>query len=75
MNISLNSNSMSLLKPKMSAHDLIIKMQDDKGILFNNISEAENYLLESNNFLRLFCYRKNYEKHQKGKNINKYISI
>ena len=64
-------------KPKQTAQQLITKMKDEKGISFKYISEvdAENYLANVNNYLRIAAYRKNYQKHQKGINTGKYIDL
>ena len=64
-------------KPKKTARQLIIKMKDEKGIQFKYTSEndAENYLININNYLRTAAYRKNYQKNQKGNNVGKYISL
>ena len=64
-------------KPKQTAQQLVSKMKNEKGISFNYISEAnaENYLLNVNNYLRTAAYRKNYQKHTKGVNKGKYINL
>lgn len=64
-------------KPKLSAHDLVQKLKNEKGIRFNIVSEedAENYLLDTNNYMRTASYRKNYQKYTKGKNKGKYIDL
>ena len=64
-------------KPKLSAHDLVQKLKNEKGILFNIVSESESeqYLLDINNYLRTASYRKNYPKNVKGKNGGKYINL
>lgn len=64
-------------KPKHSAQELVCKMRDEKGIVFSLISEkeAEHYLSDINNFLRIASYRKNYEKNQAGKNKGKYRNL
>ena len=64
-------------KPKLSSKQLITRMRDEKGILFNIISEtaAEQYLRERNNYLRTAAYRKNYPKHLSGPNEGKYINL
>lgn len=64
-------------KPKQTAKQLIDKMKNDKGISFNHISEieAEEYLMNINNYLRTASYRKNYQKHIKGVNKGKYIDL
>ena len=64
-------------KPKLTVQQLVSKMKNEKGISFNYISEtdAENYLLNVNNYLRTAAYRKNYQKHTKGVNKGKYIGL
>lgn len=69
-------SKMSQQKPKLSSKQLVQKMID-KGISINQYSETdiESYLLNSNNFLRLFSYRKLYQKHTSGENKGKYINL
>ncbi len=64
-------------KPKHSAHELVCKMRDERGITFTQITEkeAEHYLSDINNFLRIASYRKNYEKNPAGKNKGKYQNL
>ena len=64
-------------KPKQSAQQLIAKMKKEKGILFKYTSdaEAENYLININNYLRTAAYRKNYQKYTNGINKGKYICL
>lgn len=64
-------------KPKQTAHQLIDKMKNEKGISFKYTSEssAENYLTNINNYLRTAAYRKNYQKNKKGINAGKYIYL
>ena len=64
-------------KPKQSAQQLIAKMKNEKGILFKYTSdaEAENYLININNYLRTAAYRKNYQKYTNGINKGKYICL
>ena len=64
-------------KPKLTSHQLIEKMKKDKGIRFNITTErdAENYLLDINNYLRTAAYRKNYQKYQRGPDEGKYINL
>ena len=64
-------------KPKQTAQQLIAKMKNEKGISFKYTSEsdAENYLANINNYLRTAAYRKNYQKHKKGINNDKYICL
>lgn len=66
-----------ITKPKQTAHQLIIKMKNEKGIRFKYTSEsdAENYLSNINNYLRTSAYRKNYQKYTKGVNNGKYIGL
>ncbi|MCQ2555129.1 MAG: Abi family protein [Clostridia bacterium] len=61
-------------KPKMSAEELVRKMRDEKGITFNYMSEwdAVQYLRNTENYMRVASYRKNYTKIQGGKNDGKY---
>lgn len=64
-------------KPKKTAHELIVKMRDEKGITFRYISEqdAEIYLNDINNFFRTASYRQNYQKYLNGENNGKYIDL
>lgn len=52
------------IKPKQTSHQLIAKMNTEKGITFKYISQvqAEYYLININNYLRTTAYRKNYQK-------------
>lgn len=70
------SSKMSTLKPKKSSQELVQQMKD-KGIVLDSHTEdyVEHYLLNNNNYLRLCSYRKNYQKHQKGENVGKYINL
>ena len=63
-------------KPKKSARELVEMLRDEKGVLFNLMTEAdaENYLSVKNNYLRTASYRKNYDKHTTGENEGKYIN-
>ena len=63
-------------KPKLTPEELVDKMKN-KGITFKYISETDaiEYLRVHNNYFRLASYRKNYDKHQTGKNKGKYISL
>lgn len=65
------------LKPKRTSEELIAMMRDDKGILFNLMSEEEAviYLKKRNNYMRTAAYRKNYPKYTRGKNEGKYIQL
>jgi len=64
-------------KPKKTAHELILKMRDEKGITFRYTSEkdAETYLDDINNFLRTASYRQNYQKYLNGDHKGKYIDL
>lgn len=65
------------IKPKLTSSQLVRKMKDEQGITFNyhSFKEAEEYLIEVNNYLRTASYRKNYKKHNVGKNTGKYINL
>lgn len=64
-------------KPKLTSAQLVEKMRDEKGILFNEMDEisAESYLREHNNYFRTAAYRENYPKYQAGPNTGKYIRL
>lgn len=64
-------------KPKLTSHQLVAKMRDEKGITFryDSLDEAELFLIDRNNYLRLACYRNSYQKHSSGKNAGKYIDL
>lgn len=66
-----------IIKPMKNAEELVSMLKNDKGITFNIIDEAAaaEYLKSTNNYLRTASYRKNYEKHQSGKNKDKYINL
>ena len=66
-----------LLKPSYLPKQLVDRMEKDKGITFNTYSkeDAVDYLTNTNNYLRTASYRKNYKKHSKGKNKDKYINL
>lgn len=68
---------MNTHKPKLSSQNLIQKMSIEKGITFNYISidEANNYLENINNYLRIASYRKNYNKLTYGNNSGKYENL
>lgn len=68
--------NMELLKPKLSLDEQITHLKS-KGVLFNimNETEAKIYLAQHNNYFKLTAYRKNYDKHPSGDNINKYINL
>lgn len=59
---------MALEKPKMNSAELVDKMIE-KGIIIEPYTKkyVEDYLLKSNNFLRLCSYRKLYDKYPCGK--------
>lgn len=63
-------------KPYCSATELVEKMES-KGITFQIISksDAEKYLVEKNNFLRLYAYRKNFQKARLGEKKGKYVNL
>lgn len=63
-------------KPHCSATELVDKMES-KGITFQIISknDAAKYLIEKNNFLRLYAYRKNFQKGQLGEKKDKYVNL
>lgn len=58
-------------KTKKSSADLIALLKNDKGVLFNIVSEADaiSYIKDVNNFLRTASYRKNYRTNPSGKYI------
>lgn len=64
-------------KPKLTSHQLVKKMEIEKGIQFKYTSEAEaeNYLSNINNYLRTAAYRKNFQCYRNGPNIGKYIHL
>lgn len=64
-------------KPKLTSVQLIEKAKNEKGITFNYITEgdAEVYIRLKNNYMRTAAYRKNYQKHTKGANKDKYIDL
>lgn len=64
-------------KPKRTTHELVEKMNIEKGITFKYTSreKAERYLIDVNNYLRTASYRKNFQKHLKGNNVGKYINL
>ena len=63
-------------KPYCSATELVDKMES-KGITFQIIqkNDAAKYLIEKNNFLRLYSYRKNFQKAQLGEKKGKYVNL
>lgn len=66
-----------ILKPSYLPKQLVDRMEKEKGITFNTYSKdaAVDYLTNKNNYLRTASYRKNYKKHSKGKNRDKYINL
>lgn len=64
-------------KPKLTSQQLVTKMRDEKGITFkyDSLDEAELFLSDRNNYLRLACYRNSYQKHSSGKDAGKYIDL
>lgn len=64
-------------KPKLTSLQLIEKAKNEKGITFKYITEqdAEAYIRLKNNYMRTAAYRKNYQKHTKGTNKDKYIDL
>ena len=64
-------------KPKLTSHQIVEMMKNEKGITFQHISEenAEKYLEDVNNYLRTASYRKNYQKYLNGKSKGKYIDL
>ncbi len=64
-------------KPKLTSHQIIEMMKNEKGITFLNTSEedAEKYLEDVNNYLRTASYRKNYQKYLNGNSKGKYIDL
>lgn len=64
-------------KPKLQSKELISKMKNEKGITFSYISEEQaiEFLQYHNNYTRTCSYRKNFQKHNLGKNKGKYIEL
>lgn len=64
-------------KPKQTAQQLVLRMEQEKGIQFKYASkkDAEIYLANVNNYFRTAAYRKNYHKYLNGKNKGKYIGL
>jgi len=64
-------------KPKQTARQLVLRMEQEKGIQFKytNKKDAEIYLANVNNYFRTAAYRKNYQKYLNGKNKGKYIGL
>ncbi len=63
-------------KPLLSSKGQIAHLKS-KGIQFELISEdeAENYLVENNNYFKLRAFRKNFEKYKGGANDDTYINL
>lgn len=63
-------------KPYRSANELV-DIMESKGITFQTISkiDAAKYLTEKNNFLRIYAYRKNFQKAQIGEKKGKYVNL
>lgn len=59
-------------KPKLTAVNLVKKLEEEKGIVFIEMDkrDAVLHLLESNNYLRTASYRINYAKNKDGKYVN-----
>ncbi|MCI5553371.1 MAG: Abi family protein [Ruminococcus sp.] len=76
MEILLYHSPMLEKKPYCSATELVDKMES-KGITFQIIqkNDAAKYLIEKNNFLRLYSYRKNFQKAQLGEKKGKYVNL
>lgn len=66
-----------MVKPKLSAEELVSKMKKEKGITFDYMSEddAINFLKTKNNYYKLAAYRKNYDKRITGENKGTYIGL
>ncbi|MBE5886725.1 MAG: Abi family protein [Lachnospiraceae bacterium] len=64
---------MKLLKTS----DELISHMKEKGIKFEIVKEedAKLFLQNNNYYMKLASYRANYEKGQKGKNVEKYINL
>lgn len=64
-------------KNKLSIKDQVIHMRDVQGIEFSiiNEDEAEEFLKNSNYYFKLKSYAKNYNKYDKGINIDKYVNL
>jgi len=62
---------------KLSIDQQIIHMRDEKGILFNSISEddAKKFLEENTYYFKIKSYAKNYEKYRNGPKKGKYINL
>ncbi len=63
-------------KPILSIDNQIIYLKN-KGVKFDVMDEtsAKEYLCHNNNYFKLTSYRKNYEKHPDGINVDKYIDL
>lgn len=64
-------------KPMRSPAELVTMLKEEKGITFNYMDtlEAEAHLGNKNNYLRTASYRKNYDKHETGDHVGKYIQL
>lgn len=64
-------------KPKESAAALVCKMRDELGVTFRYTTEreAEDYLTDVNNYMRVGSYRKNYQKALRGPDTGKYVHL
>ena len=64
-------------KPKLFAEQLVGKMKNEKGIIFEHMSEEDaiDFLKKKNNYYRLAAYRKNYDKRLNGENKGTYIDL
>lgn len=76
MDISERNNR---YKPMLDVNSQILKMKE-KGITFSskyNEEYARKYLLENNNFFRIYSYRKNFQKYsgKNNSNFGKYIEL
>lgn len=62
---------------KLLSIDEQIEHMKGKGITFDIVSEtdAKEFLMHNNYFLKLYSYRKNYRKYENGENAGKYINL
>ena len=62
---------------RMLTIDEQIAHMKSKGITFNIMSEedAKEFLTHNNYYMKLASYRANYQKHQEGKNVGRYINL
>lgn len=72
-----NNNNNKEKKVLLTSKQIIQMMKNEKGIKFNICSEkdAEDYLLNNNNYMRTACYRKNYIKIYQGEKKGKYKNL